>query len=158
MSTTQPRYLQIAHALEAQIARGVLRVGERVPSLRAFSEQQQVSMSTVLQAYLWLENRGFIEARPQSGFYVRVPQADLAPEPDFGEPEFRPTSVGISSVLHQIVTVANDPANFQLGKGVPGSDAYPTRKLNQITASILRKNPAHSADYQFPPEIGRAHV
>jgi len=38
-----------------------------------------------------------------------------------------------------------------LGKGVPGSDAYPTRKLNQITASILRKNPAHSADYQFPP-------
>jgi len=38
-----------------------------------------VSVSTVLQAYFWLENQGWIEPRPQSGFYVRVPFAELPP-------------------------------------------------------------------------------
>jgi len=151
VASSVPRYLQIARALEGQIARGVLRAGERVPSLRAFSEQQSVSITTVLQAYMWLENRGFIEARPQSGFYVKVPYADLAPEPHFGDAAFEPTDVGIARVLHEIIQTSGDPTSFQLGKGVTGSDFFPTRKLNQITASVLRRNPTHSADYQFPP-------
>ena len=149
------RYLQIARAVEAQIARGVLRAGDRVPSLRSFSEQQNVSITTVLQAYLWLENRGFIEARPQSGFYVKVPYADLAPEPNFGEPVFEPTDVGIARVLHEVIQNSGDPSSFPLGKGVTGADVFPTRKLNQITASILRRHPTHSADYQFPPGCER---
>src|SRR5579884_2594649 len=124
MATAAPvaRYLQIARALEGQIARGVLRVGERVPSLRTFSEQQNVSITTVLQAYMWLENRGFIEARPQSGFYVKVPFADLAPEPNFGESAFEPTDVGLARVLHEIVQASSDPTSFQLGKGVSSPD------------------------------------
>ena len=78
-----PLYIQIAEGLTHQVSRGALRPGDRVPSLRQLSRQQRVSLSTALQAYLWLENRGYIEARPQSGFYVRTPFSALIPEPQF---------------------------------------------------------------------------
>jgi DNA-binding transcriptional MocR family regulator len=146
-----PRYLQVAHQIEAQISRGVLRVGERVPSVRSLSQQQDVSISTVLQAYFWLENHGFIEARPQSGFYVKVPFADLAPEPSFVGTENAPTQVGIAKILHEIMSASGDPQNFPLGAGGAGPELYPTHKLNQIIAQVLRKYPHHSSGYDFPP-------
>jgi len=74
-----PLYLQLALALEEQISRGVLRPGERIPSVRSFSRQRGVSISTVLEAFMWLENRGAIESRPKSGFFVRVPFARSVP-------------------------------------------------------------------------------
>lgn len=39
-----------------------------------------VSVTTVLQAYLVLESRGLIEARPQSGYYVKIRMEKLAPD------------------------------------------------------------------------------
>ena len=76
-----PLYVRIAERFIHQVANGVLRPGDRVPSLRRLSKEQGVSLSTALQAYLWLENRGYLEARPQSGFYIRTPFAKLIPEP-----------------------------------------------------------------------------
>src|SRR5437016_2000993 len=146
-----PRYLQVARLLEGQISRGMLRVGERVPSVRSLSEQQDVSISTVLQAYFWLENHGFIEARPQSGFYVKVPFADLAPEPSFVGTENSPTQVGIAKILHEIMSASGDPKNFPLGAGGAGPELYPTHRLNQIISQVLRKYPHHSSGYDFPP-------
>src|SRR5712691_4767628 len=72
-ATDEPLYRQVAHSIEQQIGRGVLRVGDKVPSVRSFSRHHRVSISTALQAYFWLEHRGYIEPRPRSGFYVRVP-------------------------------------------------------------------------------------
>src|SRR5215475_2115426 len=77
----EPLYLKLALKLQTQIRKGALRPGDRVPSIRSLRRQQGVSTSTVLQAYFWLEDRGWIEARPRSGFYVRVPYVDLIPEP-----------------------------------------------------------------------------
>jgi DNA-binding transcriptional MocR family regulator len=76
-----PLYVRIAETFTHQVANGALRSGDRVPSLRKLSKEQGVSLSTALQAYLWLENRGYLEARPQSGFYIRTPFAKLIPEP-----------------------------------------------------------------------------
>ena len=65
-------YEEVASRLSAAIATGTLRPGDRLPSVRKLAHQQDVSISTVLQAYLHLESQGLIEARPQSGHYVRA--------------------------------------------------------------------------------------
>ena len=44
-------YDQMAGHIAHLIDRGTLRAGERIPSVRSFSQQQGVSVSTVLQAY-----------------------------------------------------------------------------------------------------------
>jgi DNA-binding transcriptional regulator YhcF (GntR family) len=71
MLDTAPLYSQVAEQIHALIRAGTLRAGERVPSVRRLSHQQGVSVATVLQAYQRLEDAGVIEARPQSGYYVR---------------------------------------------------------------------------------------
>src|SRR5205809_7098391 len=105
-----PLYLQIAESMTQQVARGALRPGDRVPSLRRLSKQQRVSMSTALQAYLWLENKGYLEARPQSGFYVRTPFSELIPEPQFEAAKTAPKAVGTRAIMADIIAAANDPA------------------------------------------------
>jgi len=60
-------YEAVASDVSALIHSGTLGPGDRVPSVRRLSRQKRVSISTVLQAYRLLENRGVIEARPQSG-------------------------------------------------------------------------------------------
>src|SRR5215470_5868636 len=101
--TAPPLYLRVAHQIEEQIRKGALRTGDRVPSIRGLRRQQGVSVSTVLQAYFWLENRGWIEPRQQSGFYVKVPYADLAPEPEFQSRPGAPTGVEVIDVLDEVV-------------------------------------------------------
>src|SRR4051812_39928439 len=78
-----PLYMRLAYAIERQISSGALQVGDRLPSIRRLQREQGVSVSTILQAYFWLENRGCIEAKPQSGFYVRPPYPRSPREPEF---------------------------------------------------------------------------
>ena len=65
------KYLSIADDIEHRIMNNVLRIGEKLPSVRSLSKMHDVSMSTTLQAYYHLEGKGLIEARPQSGYFVR---------------------------------------------------------------------------------------
>ncbi len=58
--------------LSTLIERGVLRPGDRVPSLRDTREQSGASLGTIMHAYARLEDFGLIEARSRSGYYVRA--------------------------------------------------------------------------------------
>jgi len=98
MSSQAPLlYERVARLVETQISSGTLRANERIPSVRAMSRTARVSVSTVVQAYVHLENIGLIEARPQSGFYVRTPELKRLPEP-------RPKVAR----MHRPVSVATD--------------------------------------------------
>jgi DNA-binding transcriptional MocR family regulator len=146
-----PLYVRIAETLVQQVSRGALRAGDRVPSIRELSRQQRVSISTALQAYLWLENRGYLEARPQSGFYVRTPFSNLIPEPRFEAADTKTAPVGTKALLTDILESLNDQTNVQFGAGTASPELYPNRRLNLILRRIVHKHPLHSTRYDFPP-------
>ena len=81
----QPLYEQVAGQIAGLIEEGTFRSGERVPSIRKLSSQLQVSLNTVKEAYALLEDRRLIEARPQSGYYVRarLPEIPAGLSPTF---------------------------------------------------------------------------
>lgn len=147
----RPLYLGVADELERQIRAGTLRVGEKVPSIRSIKRHCQVSTSTALQAYFWLENRGLIEARPRSGFYVRVPFSDLAPEPGTPTQRSVPRDSGLNARLGQLLQLRAASGALQLGTAIPSPDFYPVGKLNRLIREVVRENPAHSCSYEFPP-------
>jgi len=148
-----PLYLKLSRSLEEQMSRGVLRPGDRLPSVRAFSRQQDVSISTVLEAYIWLENRGAIESRPKSGFFVRVPFAKSVPEPRFQTPAPKPANFSASAIVTEVMRCANRPGSVPLGSALPDPQLMPNAKLNEILRRIIRRHPMHSAQYNFPPGI-----
>jgi len=147
--TRRPLYVSVATDIEAHIRSGTLQVGERIPSVREIKARWQVSTSTALQALLWLESRGLAEARSRSGFFVRVPYADLVPEPGYeAQAPVRQAPV-LDAVLGEILSASRD--GRQLGAAVPTSDFFPITRLNRIARDILRRNPMHSCSYAFPP-------
>jgi len=148
-----PLYVRIAETFTNQVANGALRSGDRVPSLRKLSKEQGVSLSTALQAYLWLENRGYLEARPQSGFYIRTPFAKLIPEPQAESLQSQPAAMGTDAVLEEAIRSANDPAFVPFGAGCASTELFPNRRLNLIARGILHKLPLHSGNYDFPPGV-----
>jgi DNA-binding transcriptional MocR family regulator len=144
-------YEQVAQKLQEQVASGVYRQGERVPSVRRLSDQLDVSISTVVEAYRRLESRGVLEARPQSGYYVRARLWQPPAQPEISRPASSPTSVSVSALALKVLRASRDPEVLQLGVAVPHPSLLPTRALNGILARIARRNTEKGDSYDFPP-------
>ncbi|MEK6593801.1 MAG: winged helix-turn-helix domain-containing protein, partial [Pseudomonadota bacterium] len=107
-------YESVANDVSTLINSGTLLPGDRVPSVRRLSRQKRVSISTVLLAYRLLENRGVIEARPQSGYYVRSRARSVA-EPAVTNPPKVPSPVGVHDLVSRVLAAGRDPRIVQLG-------------------------------------------
>ncbi|MBI5693942.1 MAG: PLP-dependent aminotransferase family protein [Verrucomicrobia bacterium] len=160
-----PLYVELARSLEHLIEQGTLRPGHRLPSVRRMALQRDVSISTVLQAYTLLENRGWIEARPQSGYYVRPRLPVNAPEPRMARPMARPSYVGINDLTAEVLSLAVDPAYVPLGAACPDPALFPTRKLARILGAVGRNDPAllgrYAMNWVYDPlarEIARRYL
>lgn len=66
-----PIFEQIAGAVEAGLARGELKPGNKLPSARALAEELKVNPNTVIRAFELLEQRGITETRRGLGTFVR---------------------------------------------------------------------------------------
>ena len=80
-------YMQVAGGIEKMIADEVLKIGEKLPSVRMLSEEYGISMGTAFQAYYHLEGKGLIESRPKSGYYVRFNHRRFPAMPKQLQPE-----------------------------------------------------------------------
>src|SRR5262252_7491352 len=85
------RYEETARFITDLVDNGTLTPGARAPSLREITKQRGVSLATALQAYRTLEDRGILQARPQSGFYVAKGAPILLQTPAISRPPGRPT-------------------------------------------------------------------
>ncbi len=100
---------------------------------------------------MWLENRGHLEARPKSGFFVRRPFASLIPEPRFETPRMQPHVLGTNDILATLVSSARDPESIPFSAGCATPELFPNRAMNLILRRIINRQPLHSARYEFPP-------
>src|SRR5215470_16495535 len=131
-------YKQVALRISELVEHGTLRPGERVPSVRRCSEQQNVSIATVMQAYRLLESQGIIEARPQSGYYVRAQRWIAPPEPEMSKPAPRAVQPRVSDLVIQVVKAGRDPGLVRLGATLPPAELFPIKELNRTMASVAR--------------------
>ena len=134
-------YERLAQRVADLIDHGTLRPGDRVPSVRRMVAQQSVSVSTVLQAYQLLESRGFIEARPQSGFYVRARRWTPPAEPEMFRPASGSKKTNLADLVMECVDALNRPGLVRLGAAVAAPELFPTRELHRALASANRRHP-----------------
>lgn len=137
-----PLYERLAAEIARQVEQGTFRPGERIPSVRRSSQQRGLSVTTVLQAYQLLEDRGLIEARPQSGYFVRCRPAPACPEPAISTPPPAPNLVSIDDIALQVLRDSYNPNLVQFGAAIPAPDLLPTTRLNRLLTAIAREEPA----------------
>jgi DNA-binding transcriptional MocR family regulator len=164
-ATPTTLYAALADSLQQLIEQGTLRPGHRVPSVRRMALQHDVSVSTVIQAYTVLENRGVLEARPQSGYYVRARLPSHAPEPRMARPMAKASYVGVNDLTAEVLTLATDPAYVPFGAACPHHTLFPTKKLARLLGAVGRDDPTllgrYAMNWAYDPltrEIARRYL
>ena len=66
----RPIYLQIMDGIREQIASGVLRSGEKLPSVREMAAALAINPNTIQRSYRQLEAEGWIATVPGKGCFV----------------------------------------------------------------------------------------
>lgn len=69
-SNPDPMYRQVTDQIKNAIAQGILKPGEKLPSVRGLVEELNISAITVKRAYTDLEREGYILTRPGLGTFV----------------------------------------------------------------------------------------
>jgi DNA-binding transcriptional MocR family regulator len=142
-------YEQVADTIARLINQGTFQPGDRVPSIRALSRQMHVSIATVMEAYRCLEDRELIEARPQSGYYVRRLYQHTLIEPAPSTPGKSPTTVSVDELVRMVMQDSRNQNLVPLGAAVPNPENLPVGKLNRILASVVRRKGAQSISYEM---------
>ncbi|HEX7217666.1 MAG TPA: PLP-dependent aminotransferase family protein [Burkholderiales bacterium] len=150
MLDTAPLYHQLADQIHELIRAGTLRAGDRVPSVRRLSNQQRVSVSTVLQAYQRLEDIGVIEARPQSGYYVRRHSAAVQ-EPEPSRPPKRALTVEVNALADSVLSYAADPKVVSFGSACAAPELFQLERIRRVLSSLARRDRHALGRYGLPP-------
>ena len=134
------RYERLAEDLSGFIVAGNLRPGERLPSVRRLSRERRLSISTVLQALHQLEDRGLVEARPQSGYFVRHAAARRAQPSARSTPE-GPVPVDVSQRLMRVLQTSILPGVAPLAAALPSTSLMPLAALQRLYGGVARRHP-----------------
>ena len=81
-SGKQDVYIEIAEKYKSYIQLGVIKNGEKLPSVREAAGELGVNPNTIARAYSLLEAQGFVRALPKKGAFVIYGEAEKKTEPD----------------------------------------------------------------------------
>ena len=137
------RYEKFADEIAELIRTGVLGPGEKVPSVRHASRTYGVSPSTVFQAYYLLEDRGLIQARARSGYFVREHAKRPLHEPELTAHAAQTTEVDVSELVFSVLASLKDPHTVPFGSAFPSPDLFPLPRLAKSMAHALRRLSPH---------------
>lgn len=145
---------RVAERIRGLIRDGTLRPGDRAPSLRRVRRQFDVSMATATRAYERLEQAGWLEAHPQSGFYVRrAPGSALAP-PARGHTGGHAERVDTAALARELVPADGiEPDAVTLSLALPDQSLLPTKALQRSMTRVARTDMAATTRYAFAPGV-----
>lgn len=131
VKTMEYQYLQLANDLELKIRSGNYRAGEKLPSLRTQRLRTGRSISTVYQAYNELEDRGVVEVREKSGFYVKPLLDKVLPRPLSDRGTIEPLRVTTNTHAMLLQEYINNPEMLPLGTAIPAPELLPLKQLGR---------------------------
>ena len=139
---TLPPYLQIARALAADIQRGRLRAGMRLPGSRQLATSLRVHRNTVLASLAELIAEGWIETAPGRGTFVAGAIPVIGARPftrRLGRPAKLPA--GVPFVVAQPPVAYRQPVlpagTLNLSSGAPDVRLVPVRAIGRAYRRVL---------------------
>ena len=139
-ATRDHLYLEVSDRIEKLIEKRALKVGDKLLSVRALSKEQGISLSTAFQAYYHLESKGLIEARPQSGYYVRFSPRHTLNVPMTAKPAEEVVPVSIDDMISSVYKDLRSDKLLNFALGSPSYELLPAAKLNKSVLQALRSS------------------
>lgn len=146
------KYELLARELEQQIAAGVLRPGDRLPSVRQACAGRRLSPSTVFKAYYLLESDGLVRAAPRSGYFVAArASGSLLAEPKVSEPQSGTTAVEVNDLIYACLGAARARNIVPFGSAFPSPALFPLDRLRRALVSSTRRLKSWDMVEDLPP-------
>lgn len=145
---SEHKYLLISGNIEQQIMSRVLKIGDKLPSVRLLSDQHEISVSTALQAYYHLEGKGLIESRPQSGYYVRFDPSRSPRKVEKSMPRQEIQTKDVETIIGEVYDDLASPGITRFSLSVPAPELLPLARLNKSMMQALRDLPANGTQYE----------
>lgn len=142
------KYIEVAERIETLIEKKVLKVGDKLLSVRALSKEQGISLSTAFQAYYSLESKGLIEARPQSGYYVKFSREHILDLPKTCEVHDDALPVSVDDMINSVYVDLNNEKLLNFSMGAPAIELLPAAKLNKAVMHVLRESKKSCMNYE----------
>lgn len=153
MKAEIPLYAALADEIAALIDAGSLRPGDKLPSLRELRDRRGLSLSTVTEAFRQLEDRGLVEARPQSGFFVRP-----RPQPAHPPLPIEPAAVTVNRRLWDHMQLLKQSERRSFGYAVLSPALFPNAQLQKQINEVIKRQPTILSEYGGPtglPDLRR---
>jgi DNA-binding transcriptional MocR family regulator len=132
-------YNEIANGIAGQITGGLLKAGDKLPSVRTLCREYSISMNTAKRVFLELEAQSLIDSKPQSGYFVSMGSHLKLPLPEVSRPSSVANSMEPDELISKVyANMGND--DFTLFSiGVPSPDLFPLAKLRKEIITATRE-------------------
>ena len=147
-TTNEHLYLQIADTIEQQILGQVMKIGDKLPSVRLLSKQEGKSVSTILQSYYHLESKGLIEPRPQSGYYVSYNPSRFPGKIEKSNPLQTMKGKNVEAIIGEVYDDFTMQGVTRFSLSVPAPEILPLARLNKSMMQALRELPSNGTSYE----------
>ena len=132
-------YVEISDNMAKLIRNGVLKAGDRLPSVRMLCREHNISMNTAKRVFLELEAQSLIESKPQSGYFVsRLPYQRL-PLPAVSKPSPVSNSKEPAELIGKVYANMGKNNLTLFSVGAPSNELLPLAKLNKEIMHATRE-------------------
>jgi GntR family transcriptional regulator / MocR family aminotransferase len=153
--TAAPLFRRISRAVVAEIQRGRLRPGAKLPGTRTLAEMLRVNRNTVLAAYEELACEGWTQPSRASGTFVSRSLPEVRPRDFAGKAARREQVPGRVGFELKAAPLADDfasspPPGIMLSIGVPDVRLAPMAQLARAYRRVIRDDPTTLLGYGYP--------
>ncbi|WP_312398279.1 PLP-dependent aminotransferase family protein [Chryseobacterium sp.] len=132
-------YTEIAGGIASQIRNGVLKSGDKLPSVRTLCHEHQISMNTAKRVFLELESQSLIESKPQSGYFVSKLLSVKLPLPEISRPSLIANNVEPDELISKVYENIGKKDMTIFSIGIPSGDLLPQAKLKKEIINATRE-------------------
>ncbi|WP_080779150.1 aminotransferase-like domain-containing protein [Chryseobacterium phocaeense] len=141
-------YTEIAEGIASQIRNGVLKAGDKLPSVRMMCQEHQVSMNTAKRVFLELESLSLIESKPQSGYFVSRLMSVKLPLPEVSRPSLIANNDEPDELISRVYENMGKKGLTFFSIGIPSGDLLPQAKLKKEIINATRELRDGGTEYE----------
>ncbi|MBE8721131.1 aminotransferase-like domain-containing protein [Sphingobacterium pedocola] len=141
-------YQEIAGNIANKIKTGVLKEGERLPSVRMLSTEHGISVNTAKRIFLELEAQSLAQSKPQSGYFVSPLSYLKLPLPEVSKPLPIANNKEPNDLINGVYSTMGRHDLTLFSIGVPSGNILPLAKLKKEIVLATRSLKEGGTEYE----------
>ncbi|MEG6615835.1 PLP-dependent aminotransferase family protein [Peptococcaceae bacterium 1198_IL3148] len=153
-TSKEPLYLQIAKSIKDKIIDRSLMPGTKLPPERELVSLFNISRTTAINAYRWLEQQELVVTKVGSGTYVNDITANhsISPRVPWSQLFVPYPQNPMSSILKEMVSTTGSGELISLATGMPDPTLYPINTFKNLLAKHIDQ--VDLSDFGYIPTEG----